>query len=712
MRNAVDYLHINPIPYVPQYSQLAAHYLVGYLQEAGKSWAIISATHQLLENTLKLKAPEIAHRLKQPLSNYVDFLSYLQGKHQLEEIITKSYSNDQEQLRYVHNHLKLSSNRDVETFSGLLSLLQHPEQSVFYDYIEKNLIPDILQYRPKVLGITIGDKRQIPFSFALLWAMKKFVPTSKCWIGGYIPSVCSRDLWLHKDEEEVIELFGYLDFIVHNEWEIPLLKYIDYIDGKEDIHAVPQLIYKENNQIMSNSLDADWWVIEEKMSSMSNSYTPRPYFTSEQLAQQLMPQWWVVSLLTKRWCSYRCSFCAIDKGYNRWAIRISQMATSSSRKQPPLQPATISNTHQIINDIEYYYNQGTRVFSIVDETLSPSTIEQLCHLLDEKQISWCSFEYYTTLHPKFLVKEFCRKIVEHGFIFPQFWLETLSPTALTTSQKNQNLITLSQQDTILQNCREAGIMPHVFLMIGLPNQTSIDLLQSLSFLQQHWKHMLTIKPTTVKIAKYSEDAIRPDQIGVILWEAKPFTANIPFQHNEHSSIKRISKKSASARKIVFETRIALRHTYNIFTKHVPYASRLTVWKETIEDIVDKANRDTTNSLLPRLDGELAEHWKEKISRAFTHIIKELLSEISLEKDTEVMIKLIKGLSLLDEQQAKERLKKKMLWNLKNVEKVLHQCDLFSVSGESIFEQLLEILEDTTILFNQVNIVKNSGEPSL
>jgi fibrillarin-like rRNA methylase len=59
-------------------------------------------------------------------------------------------------------------------------------------------------------------------------------------------------------------------------------------------------------------------------------------------------------------------------------------------------------------------------------------------------------------------------------------------------------------------------MPHVFLMIGLPDQTSIDLLHMLTFLHQHGNHILTIKPTTTKIAKYSEDAIRPEKIGITL----------------------------------------------------------------------------------------------------------------------------------------------------------------------------------------------------
>jgi hypothetical protein len=83
-------------------------------------------------------------------------------------MIAQNYTTMREQLTYSHNHLKVFTKGEVETFAGLLSLLQNPEQSVFYPYLHNVLLTDILQYNPKVLGITVGDKWQLPFSFALL----------------------------------------------------------------------------------------------------------------------------------------------------------------------------------------------------------------------------------------------------------------------------------------------------------------------------------------------------------------------------------------------------------------------------------------------------------------------------------------------------------------------------------------------------------------
>jgi hypothetical protein len=83
---------------------------------------------------------------------------------------------------------------------------------------------------------------------------------------------------------------------------------------------------------------------------------------------------------------------------------------------------------------------------------------------------------------------------------------------------------------------------------------------------------------------------------------------------------------------------------------VPYVARLTVEKNLLEDIVDQANTDSTNSLSQKLDGDLAELGESKILRAFSHVIKDLLSEYRDKPNrllpiTSSMIMLIKGLQI-------------------------------------------------------------------
>jgi hypothetical protein len=52
-------------------------------------------------------------------------------------------------------------------------ILDNPEQSIYYDYIQSSLIPDIVQKKPKVLGISIADKRQLEFVYYLISLLKK-----------------------------------------------------------------------------------------------------------------------------------------------------------------------------------------------------------------------------------------------------------------------------------------------------------------------------------------------------------------------------------------------------------------------------------------------------------------------------------------------------------------------------------------------------------
>jgi hypothetical protein len=74
----------------------------------------------------------------------------------------------------------------------------------------------------------------------------------------------------------------------------------------------------------------------------------------------------------------------------------------------------------LVDHISKNYRDGTKIFSIVDESLSPTAINKIIIELENKKIHNCSFEYYTTLHKKYLEQDFCNKISKYGFIFPQF----------------------------------------------------------------------------------------------------------------------------------------------------------------------------------------------------------------------------------------------------------------------------------------------------
>ena len=698
----LDYLHINPTPYVPQYSQLAANYLVWYLINQQKTWKIISTTHDAIEKILRQnKKLDLLDSLQKNITSYKDFESFVCSKRELQELLWNDFNNKNSRLFYDHNHIRYQSKVAIETYEGMKFFLENPEKSIYCDYIQNILIPQILDKNPKVLGTTIADKWQLEFVYCLISLIKQQNIDIKVGLWWYLPSVCMPDLiqsWL------LNLLFEYIDFIVHNEWEIPLDKYIDYLDWKWLIEDVPQLLYKKWDRIVTNSLDEKGRIIPAKMASLDPSNIANPHFPDEIKNKLYMPRWWVVWLLMSRWCPYICSFCAIDKWYNRWAIAISVLKnniTISNRKQANQSARIIKIPEEnLVDHIHAHYNAGTRIFSIVDESLQPSSIGKIVDKMKLKNLHDCSFEYYATLHKKYLDQDFCDRIWKMWFIFPQFWLETISEKALEKSCKNQNLITLHEQKDILKNCWSAWIMPHIFLMMWLPDQTHSDLSKTVAYLGDIGNNVLTIKPTTTKIAKYSEDSIYPERIGVALKEAKLFSANIPFEYNGFDDeVMRISQKSSNRWKNIFDLWIAIRHKYNFLTKELPYAYRLSLWQNKIVELTEEYYKKYPNINQRSYDWMVFKIWKEKILEDFRHIFIELLKEnCTIDNlQIDIIVLIIRGiyLSWWKEERVISELKPLLNWNQKITSSFLEKawescCD---IENEYIhYDHLLATLE--------------------
>lgn len=325
MMSKLDYLHINPTPYVPQYSQLAANYLVWYLLNKWKTWEIISTTHQSIEYILRQYNKEyLINDLQTHIDSYDNLELFIQSKRDLWILLQQKFNNTNSNLLYEHNHIRYQSIMNIETYDGMKNILDNPTKSIYYDYIQQELIPNIIDKNPKILGISIADKRQLEFVYCLISLLKNKKNNMKIGLWWYLLSVCMPDIINSPLIWNL--LFDYIDFIVHNEWEIPLEKYLQYVDWELSLRDVPQLVYKDWNIIKWNSLTKEWRVLSDKMASLSPDEIPNPYFPKELKNQLYMPAGGVVGLLMSRWCPYICSFCAIDKWYNRWAIAVSEMA--------------------------------------------------------------------------------------------------------------------------------------------------------------------------------------------------------------------------------------------------------------------------------------------------------------------------------------------------------------------------------------------------
>lgn len=730
MENWYDYMHITPPAYVPVHLHPAGHILSWFLNHKNKKSLVVPAHIESLVYILwqgdQITKAEIYSIFKKLIINIDDYRELVEYKHKIRDVL-QDYSNrtneqyewvgDSEKIDYIHNHVVYRSRFDVETISWLIETAKNPEASVYYDYIISELIPKIIQKQPKVIWCTIADKQQAAFVMVLAWLLKwryKEVITAKIGIGGYLPTINKGELLLNPKSEQ---LFDYLDFCIHWEWEKAINWYIDYLDNKIALDKIPKLIYQNDNKIVANSLDQDGKIISSKMSyNVSRDIVMPDYKTIHQ--KQVRSPTGDISLVMARWCKYRCSFCAIPSAYDKTATIMDNLSIWEKESEIPWilkdkklwywlwrQPLSIGATATWIMIKKLSEQSGANVVSFSDERMDPNDMRELAHHLIDNDIEVVR-SAYNTLDKDFMDDEFLDLISRAGFRFPQFWLEAISKSVLKATTKWQNIKTLSQQKKIFEKCVQHNIRPHIFLMIGLAQQSSLDLVATLTYLSDIGDSVLTIKPTTVKVSKASMDAIHSENVGLKLKEAKDFGTNIAFEHDQDNNkwLLRISRNLADSWKIIFDLWIALRHKYNLVTKQVSYTQRLWSGLENIVAIAEELSqqKDAWDDL-DRLhyDGEPFERWSKVIDKALKKVIHALIIEQSNSEESlvwlfQVLIELMSENELnniikkyvhrpLDQQSIKNNLEKKIFKN--DIDRRSYILQLLEQFGKSHLQNL-------------------------
>lgn len=697
----IDYLHIHGPAYLPVHLHPAWHILAGYLHKQGKTADICYSSIDALSYILKQDThwEETIKTFSSPVHSLETYKHFVAAKLRARKIL-QNYSHQINQLfnwqgknevfDYVHNHLRYKARFDPETIAWLVQTAQHPQANIFAQYIHEELIPYLQKIQPKAIGFTITDKQQASFPMVLAGLLKTTykdtLPHTKIGIGWYLLSINKENLL---NSPEALQLFEYIDFVIHNEWEKAINAYIDYLDGKIAIDQVPKLIYKADNQMHANSLDENWLIIPDNMQYLEpEDLSTRPYYNDQHIQKLYLPSWGEVSLVMVRWCPYACSFCGIFSGYDKKASDIDNKKRKKQNQKPLFHKSDLKKNfktpdqtpvQEVFTHMQHFYKTlWVKTFSFSDERLPPTAMKELANCIIDAGMTDITRSWYNTLDKEFLDPEFCALVSKAWFKFPQFGLETISRDALKASTKGQNISTLQQQAEMFKNCNTHGIRPHIFLMIGLPKQSNIDLLATIAYLHTIGDTVLTIKPTTTKVTKASTDAIYPEKVGITLKSSKDFGANILFENDTNAAIARISRNLIDAWKIVFDQRIALRHKYNPVTKHLSYTHRLHTWLDTVVDIATQRKQaQEEGELDPSLnvyDGDPFDLGEETINKAYKKVIRAILDEYTTgtTSDREDIIPLAQALYLVSDKSFVEQTLKQHIHDTHKRNEILDQ----------------------------------------
>lgn len=349
------------------------------------------------------------------------------------------------------------------------------KENLFIEYFEKKTVPEILEKRPDLVGISIINTSQLIPGLTLANLIKKADDKIHINIGG---SVFTR---LINEISNNDGLFSIIDSIIVHEGETALLGLIKHLENGFDIENVPNLIYKKGDKIRMNKLSP----AGEDINSL-----PTPDFDGFPLELYLSPHL-VLPLLSSRGCYWgKCTFCDHSFGY--------------SGKYRPREAGMLYNDLDVLKK-----KYGTGFFTFQDEGLSPKLISALSDKIiqNDLNISWLADSRF---EPAFS-KEMSQKMARAGCKMLYFGLESGNERILACMDKG---IKKENVRKICKYCSDAGIWTHLFLIFGFPTETPDEAKETMNFVLANSSIIRSMSFGSFQLTKHSKVYENPGKFGV------------------------------------------------------------------------------------------------------------------------------------------------------------------------------------------------------
>lgn len=246
--------------------------------------------------------------------------------------------------------------------------------------------------------------------------------------------------------EETINLEG-IDYVVRGDGEVPIVNILNSIDSSNSIDRV-------------NSID-----IIENLDSIP--FPARHLIDNSKYHSVLSKGKLVTSMITSRGCPYNCSFC-YQPHYKKWRAMLAGNVVSEM----------IAIDQLGINEIEIYDDTFTydrnRVLKVCNEIISLNK----------------SFPVYWWQKPKWSIRtrvdkvdqELLQVMKDAGCTRINYGIESITPSVLKTLRKS---FTVQQAIDAIEWTKEAGIKTQAYFMLGSPNETREQMLDTIRFANEY-----------------------------------------------------------------------------------------------------------------------------------------------------------------------------------------------------------------------------------
>jgi radical SAM superfamily enzyme YgiQ (UPF0313 family) len=242
--------------------------------------------------------------------------------------------------------------------------------------------------------------------------------------------------------KETIELDG-IDYVIIGEGEYSFVKFLEYLEGKQEPSSVPGLVYQDNGKMIKNEPAAIKEV--DKIAFPARELAPYQKYNSLLFARSP-----VTTMFTSRGCPYQCTFC--DRPHLGKKFRA-------------------HSADFVLGEMENCLQLGIRDFIIYDDTftIKRDRVMAICKGILERKwdVAWDIRARVNTVD-----KELLQLLKETGCQGIHYGIESGTEKILKVLNKG---ITLNQAEEVFKMTRKAGINILAYFMIGCPTEKREDI---------------------------------------------------------------------------------------------------------------------------------------------------------------------------------------------------------------------------------------------
>ena len=363
----------------------------------------------------------------------------------------------------------------VDSSEFLVRGVADPRHNMFLDVYRKILLPDIVEFQPDLVGISIPSMAQVLAGLTLAHLVRHETDLAcHITIGG--PHISM----LHDVLPDVPLLFDLIDSAVLYDGEGPLLHLACAQVSGTDLSTVPNLVYRDGKKIL----------VTPRQEPAKIQNMPLPDFDGFPLDRYLAPDL-ALPLLTARGCYFgQCAFCNV--GYGE-AETFSQLRARALADQM----------------LEVKKRYGASHIFFADEAITPRNLRGLSAILAEEDpdLNWGGCVRFE----KVIDQPLLHAMRAGGCRMVMFGLESASQAIIDHMIKGTQLEHMSR---ILKESGKAGIWNHTFFFFGFPGESLEDAQETVNFLYAHQQYIHSAAMGTFLMERLSPAYRYPQSFGV------------------------------------------------------------------------------------------------------------------------------------------------------------------------------------------------------